>query len=318
MNLRSLRNRAARRMIDGTIRTMMRINPDAGSRVVNRVARSYSDYVAERLSGASRGGVPSHPNPDHLSDALDRSDISQIRNALRTIVKAAPIAVVREKIMPKNQGDGFQVDNYILSQFIVEELVHLVDHWPYPPPELHLMVAAVCWVQPHLIIEWGTNVGGSARIFWYTAKKFDIPCHIHSIDLPEGAYHSENIATNRAVHVRGLPDISLHYGDGLDIGLKILCDNPGARCLFFLDGDHAYESVRRELEGIMGTSPKTPILMHDTHPSWHRGPREALHDALKTRPGVYRTASTEIGLPGMTFVYPNSFVCPDSELGKST
>jgi cephalosporin hydroxylase len=209
-----------------------------------------------------------------------------------------------------NESGSFQVDNYPISKFLVEELLPIVGHWPYPPPELHLMVSAVCWIRPNLIIEWGTNVGNSARIFWQTVKKFDIPCHIHSIDLPEDVEHPENVKEARGILVRDFPDISLHLGDGLEIALRILRDCPaGSRCLFFVDGDHAYESVTKELDGIMNSAPEAAILLHDTLSSLKRWPHEALRDTLKSRPGMYRVVSTDIGLPGMSFIYPVGIGC---------
>jgi hypothetical protein len=227
------------------------------------------------------------------------------REEIRLRLSMGSIHPIRKDLRVPNETGTFQIDNYPISKFLVEELLPVAGHWPYPPPEVHLMVAAVCWVRPNLIIEWGTNVGNSARIFWHTLKKFDIPCHTHSIDLPADVEHPENVKSSRGNLVKDLSDISLHLGDGLEIALRIVRDRPpSARCLFFVDGDHAYESVTRELEGIMNNAPGAAILLHDTLSSLKRWPHEALQDVLKSRPGAYRVVSTDIGLPGMSFVYP--------------
>jgi predicted O-methyltransferase YrrM len=78
----------------------------------------------------------------------------------------------------------FEVDKQIISKFIINELIDFVNK-PYPLDELLLMVAAVCRFKPKIIIEWGTDAGTSARIFYETYKKFNINTEIHSIDLPD-------------------------------------------------------------------------------------------------------------------------------------
>ena len=65
----------------------------------------------------------------------------------------------------KNTQGEFEVNNWIISEFIVEKLVPVVGVHPFPLDELSLMTAAVCRFQPELIFEWGTNIGKSARIF---------------------------------------------------------------------------------------------------------------------------------------------------------
>lgn len=239
---------------------------------------------------------------------LDAVEIDALRNALRRRLMTSTIDPVRNSGAPPSQGPGVQVNNYVVAKFIVDELNYIVGHWPYPPPELYLMVCAVCWIKPQLIIEWGTNVGNSARVFWTAATKFDIPCQIHSVDLPEDVSHSENIKMDRGVLVRGLPRVKLHIGDGLDIAMKIFREQPsGTRSLFFLDGDHSYQSVMRELEGISCIAPDAAMLIHDTHPSWgNDGPHHAVQNFQRSNPGKYEAVRTELGLPGMTFMYPAS------------
>jgi hypothetical protein len=77
--------------------------------------------------------------------------------------------------------------------------------------------------------------------------------------------------------------------------------------LFFIDGDHGYDSVKRELEGIIGAVPEANILLHDTFfqsPESHYniGPYQAVQDVLRTVP-PYRILRQDLGLPGMTLLY---------------
>jgi hypothetical protein len=283
MKIWSSMRSTARNTLDGVIRILMRNNT-----------------IRNRISAQVRAAEMAGPRGE-----INAVIVSRFREELRRRLSMGPIDPMRENLAVRNEAGTFQVDNYPISKFLVEELLPVAGHWPYPPPEVHLMVSAVCWIRPNLIIEWGTNVGNSARIFWQTVKKFDIPCRIHSIDLPEDAEHPENVKSDRGILVKGLSDVSLHLGDGLETALRIFSERPsGARCLFFIDGDHAYESVTSELEGIMNSAPEAAILLHDTLSSLKRWPHEALQDALKSRRGMYRVVSTDIGLPGMSFVYP--------------
>lgn len=59
--------------------------------------------------------------------------------------------------------------------------------------------------------------------------------------------------------VKDIPEVMLHQGDGLDESMKVLDKVQGdIKPLFFLDGDHAYDSVTRELAGIMKACPGRP------------------------------------------------------------
>ena len=79
----------------------------------------------------------------------------------------------------------FEINNWVISDFIVNCLVPIVGVHPFPLNELQLMVGTVCRFQPTHIFEWGTNIGKSARIFYETTNSFKIDAEIHSIDLPD-------------------------------------------------------------------------------------------------------------------------------------
>lgn len=202
----------------------------------------------------------------------------------------------------------FEVDNWIISDFIVRNLIPVVGIHPYPIAELNLMVAAVCRLKPQQIFEWGTNIGKSARIFYETGKHFSIPLEIHSIDLPDNLDHQEHPRSRRGHMVKGYAGVTLHQGDGLSKAIELYQRQSQKRTLVFIDGDHSYESVYRELSGIIESMPNAAILLHDTffqseQSGYNIGPHKAVTEILAKIPETYQSISTTTGLPGMTLLY---------------
>lgn len=203
----------------------------------------------------------------------------------------------------------FEVNNWIISDFIVNKLIPVVGTHPFPICELNLMVAAVCRMKPKQVFEWGTNIGKSARIFYETAQQFGLVLEIHSIDLPDDIEHVEHPHSKRGVMVRGLPEVTLHYGDGLNKMLEIYGKTQEkSPPLIFIDGDHGYESVKRELTGVIENIPEASILLHDTFfqsetSGYNVGPHQAITEILLEIPARFKVMSTTTGLPGMTLLY---------------
>jgi len=202
----------------------------------------------------------------------------------------------------------FEVDNWVISDFIISKLAPIVDTHPYPLTELNLMVAAVCRLKPEQIFEWGTNIGKSARIFYETGKRFQIPLEIHSMDLPDNIDHVEHPKSNRGYMVKGYSNVTLHQADGLAKAIELYQKNPTKRTLVFIDGDHSYESVYRELNGVIDAMPNAHILLHDTffqseESGYNIGPHKAIDETLASMQDKYRVMSTSTGLPGMTLLY---------------
>lgn len=178
------------------------------------------------------------------------------------------------------------------------------------------MTGAVARFQPTLVFEWGTHIGKSARVFYEASKVLELETQIHSIDLPDDVEHGEHPHSERGKMVRGYPGVKLHQGDGLDTALKILGilkgdAASGKDALFFVDGDHSYESVKRELSGIMKSAPQAAVLLHDTFyqsedSGYNVGPFQAINECLAAAPGRYKRLDTSTGLPGMTLLYPTA------------
>jgi hypothetical protein len=203
----------------------------------------------------------------------------------------------------------FEVNNWTISRFVLKKLVPVVGIQPFPLNEQMLMVAAVCRLRPSYILEWGTNIGKSARIFYETCRTFDISAEIHSIDLPDDIEHGEHPKLKRGMLVKGKKGVHLHQGDGLETSLRILSEKPASlHPLFFIDGDHDYASVKRELEGIIIEAPEANILLHDTFyqssgSTYNVGPNKAIADVLGTVPDKFSVLSQKLGLPGMTLLW---------------
>jgi len=203
----------------------------------------------------------------------------------------------------------FEIDNWIISEFILNKIIPIVGIKPYPINELLLMVATVCRLKPSYIFEWGTHIGKSARIFYETCTYFNIKTIIHSIDLPDNVEHIEHPKNQRGKLVKGFNRVILHEGDGLTTALEICRKNSIKRnVLFFLDGDHELQSVKRELVRIIKNLPEANILIHDTFyqsskSGYNIGPFKAINTVLKLLPNNYKKISTKLGLPGMTLLY---------------
>ena len=214
----------------------------------------------------------------------------------------------RDTIVNDNSTE-LEVNINQLSSFIIKDLLPIVGVSPFPITELLLMSSIVVKLKPDYIFEWGTHLGMSARIFHEICKKYEINANIHSIDLPDDIEHVEHPGESRGIKVRGIKNIVLHQGDGLDTSVEIakkLGDK--SKLLFLLDGDHSYDSVTRELNGIYKVFPKASMIIHDTFyqstdSGYNIGPFEAVRDFLENNPNKYKKISTEFGLPGMTLLY---------------
>jgi len=221
----------------------------------------------------------------------------------------APVIPNRYPDPVRNPGaDVLEVDIWVLSQFIIDHLVPVLGVRPYPLNEQLLAVAAACRIKPSVIFDWGTHVGASARLFYECAKAFDLGCEVHSIDLPADVSHVEHPGEQHARLVRGLVGVHLHRGDGAAVALEQWnrLGRP-ARPLFFVDGDHAYASVLRELIAIFDAIGDASALVHDTFfqsavACYNIGPARAIEDVVARSPSRFTVIKSGLGLPGMTLL----------------
>jgi len=202
----------------------------------------------------------------------------------------------------------FEVDLWILSRFLMEKIVPVVGTHPYPLNELLLMTAAACRLKPSIVFDWGTHIGASARIFYECSKAFKLGYTIHSVDLPPDADHVEHPGEEHGRLVKGLTGVHLHRGNGVEVALAQWqkLGRP-KRPLFFVDGDHAYESVRDELSQIFSTVPDASALAHDTffqsaESNYNVGPSRAIDEIVGKFPSRFHLVKSGLGLPGMTLL----------------
>jgi hypothetical protein len=213
------------------------------------------------------------------------------------------------EINPNNNNHG----KWDLSKFVVEKLIPTVDMWPYPLDELMLMAGSVVFLKPDIIIEWGTNQGRSTRIWLETIKHWGYKTHIHTVDLPPDVAHPENPQSSIGLFYKQVSDhskyVTQHLGDGLDVTKNLVDSNPNKEILFFIDGDHHEDSVRREIQGLLHLHlPKYNLLFHDAYLSrrkdYYCGVFKAIDDLLLQNKSLSIPNKTFIntGLPGMYFL----------------
>jgi len=105
-------------------------------------------------------------------------------------------------------------------------------------------------------------------------------------------------------YIRGLP-VKQHIGDGYTCARNIInAASSSTSFLLFLDGDHSYESVRRELQ-LGQMIEKGCLLVHDTFyqpgSTYNHGPYLAIQDSLPNLP-VKQVIHLQTGLPGMSYL----------------
>jgi cephalosporin hydroxylase len=228
------------------------------------------------------------------------------------MLDAIKARIARRGSPVRNPGSAyFEVDNWVVSDFIVRELVPLVGMRPYPLNELCLMVGAVCRFEPALVFDWGTHVGKSARVFYETARRFNIDTMVHTIDLPHATDHAEHPGHRRGQLVKHIERVRMHLGDGVKEALAIHAVDSvaGRSSLFFLDGDHAYDSVKGELLAVLAAVHRPVVLIHDTfyqapESGYNVGPSRAIEQVLTESTVPLRRIDTGTGVPGMTLLYP--------------
>lgn len=200
-----------------------------------------------------------------------------------------------------------EANKWTLSEFVLRRIVPIVGVHPYPLDELLLMSSTMAYFRPDVIIEWGTHYGKSARTFYEISDYLHLGATIHTIDLAINMLHAENNldARERAIYLRGLP-VSLHLGDGVTVAKEIVTHLKPKLPLFFVDGDHSFESVSNELKSIKEICRSAVVLVHDTffqgsESKYNCGPYEALKEF--TDNNRLPRQATVLGLPGMSLTY---------------
>ena len=173
----------------------------------------------------------------------------------------------------------------------------------YSLDELCLMVAAFWFHAPQVVIDIGTHVGRSARVFWELKHCFDTSTQIHTIDICDPS-HPEYPGPNLGRYIRRT-DVVQHIGDSSVVGREIISSRPNARYLLFVDGDHEYPSVCRDLSLLELVAPGSCALVHDTFyqpgSGYNHGPYEAVCQFVAEHE-VQQVVHLQTGLPGMSYI----------------
>lgn len=214
---------------------------------------------------------------------------------------------ISKKIPAKNVScKYFEVNNHKISEFIFKKIIPIVGLHPFPFSELQMLVSTLCWSHPEYVFDWGTHLGKSARIFYETSKHYNLKTKIVSIDLPDNQKHTEHPGMHRGKYVKKCNKIKLIQGDGVTEAIKICKKNEINNALFFLDGDHSYKTVKRELNSIHKNIENPTILIHDTFfqskkSKYNTGPHRAINEFVSNK--KYKLIEEKLGLPGMTLLY---------------
>jgi cephalosporin hydroxylase len=217
--------------------------------------------------------------------------------------RRASIAPVVRRSADSPAPPFLETEKWVLSRWL-PSLVRVVGTHPFPLDELLTMAGAFEYHRPELVVDIGTHLGKSARVWYEVAKWLGEPCQIHTIDLFD-PNHSEFPGKLLGQFIRGLP-VTQHLGDGYAVAEDLILANRGKRVLLFLDGDHAYEIVLRELQLATLLRPGAScILVHDTFyqpdASYNHGPYLAIEEFRKAFP-FRQVVHLQLGLPGLSYL----------------
>ncbi len=150
----------------------------------------------------------------------------------------------------------------------------------YGEDEIAFMEETILLCPPHLIGDWGTNRGSSARIFYELTAYYHIACEVHTVDLPGVLAPNDHPGHTWGEFIKDT-GVIWHEGDGVTEALLYSVEI--GQPLFFLDGDHSYENVYREIRMIHRVRPEATMLLHDTQSF----PGQAARTFLGRFPGTY-------------------------------
>lgn len=146
-----------------------------------------------------------------------------------------------------------------------QELIESLMIPGYGFDEVGFIEETLLLLKPDFIGEWGTNRGSSARIFYELTQLHEISCKIHTVELPAvlAQLDPAHSGASTGALLADIP-VTCHQGDGVTEALEQYALSKTVRPLFFLDGEHLYENVFREIVSVNRYDPDAWMLIHDT------------------------------------------------------
>jgi cephalosporin hydroxylase len=220
---------------------------------------------------------------------------------LAGILNNLKITHIPENDFSEGHREFLEVDKYYSSNLALK-LIKIIGSHPYPLDELLLMSAAFRYHMPEIVIDVGTHVGKSARVWHELSKEYNSGTSVHTVDIFDEK-HSEFPGYALGKYIKNTP-VKQHIGDGFTVASEIINNNPDAKFLIFLDEDHSYETVLRELELAIHVK-QGCIVVHDTFyqpgSSYNHGPYLAIQDFIKNYE-FKQVIHLQTGLPGMSYL----------------
>jgi len=169
------------------------------------------------------------------------------------------------------------------------------------PWEIESAMARIAQASPRIMGEIGTSFGGTSLLFTRFLPTLE---KLFCIDLYVKNKEILRLLAPPKLELRFF-DMPSYAEDSVERVRKFL----GGRMIdvLFIDGDHAYESVRNELNAIFSAIPDASALAHDSFfqsadSNYNVGPALAIDEVVGRFPARFKVIKSGLGLPGMTLL----------------
>lgn len=189
----------------------------------------------------------------------------------------------------------------------VVQKVQTIELPGYGEDEVSFLAETVFALEPDFICEWGTNRGSSARIFYESCQLLRVTPWIYTVELPNklAPVTADHPGIQTGMFIRKLQGITAYRGDGITTAMKLYRRASPSRPLFFVDGDHSFQTVYKELRTLLSEAKNAVVVVHDTnHPEGRgpTGPAEAINALVWDR---YRKTEL-LSQAGMVRLWPEA------------
>ena len=165
----------------------------------------------------------------------------------------------------------------------------------YTPAEVGFVRETMAQLRPALVVEWGTNVGHSARMFHEARLSLGLDCELHSVDSVDlvPILRSSDKGRERGAMAADC-GVIFHVGDGAAVAVRLARKRRVLRPLFFLDTSHEEAETYEHLSLLAEMIPGAVLLVHDVSFARSGEPERALRRFLAEHEG-YEIAEVSEG-----------------------